>query len=354
MNRHPLNPLLRPTDLSPSHPELTVIGVFNAGAVLFKGQVLLLLRVAETALKDHQIGIPLMNRHNEITIKLLNPKDDHEFDYSDSRFVAYKKANQNGRVAYLTSLSHLRVARSNDGVHFTIDETPLLPEGLYENFGIEDPRITQIGDTFHIVYTSVSSRGVSVSKMTTKDFIHFERNGVIFPPENKDVVLFPEKINGRYVAYHRPVPFGIGGLNIWSATSDNLRDWGNHQCLARADDFGYLNGRIGAGAPPIKTSLGWLHIFHGADAKHRYELSAFITDLKDHTLITHFLKHPLLKPEAPYELTGFFDHVVFSCGVVLKDDIVYIYYGAADSTLALAHIPMTDLLGDMLPYEYID
>jgi predicted GH43/DUF377 family glycosyl hydrolase len=71
-------------------------------------------------------------------------------------------------------------------------------------------------------------------------------------------------------------------------------------------------------------------------------------------LITHFLKHPLLKPEAPYELTGFFDHVVFSCGVVLKDDIVYLYYGAADSTLALAQIPMADLLGDMLPYEYID
>lgn len=354
LKRHPLNPLLTPKDITPSHPDLSVMGVFNAGATQLANTFILLLRVAESRPAGDHICVPLMNRKNEMEFKRFYPETDHEFDYSDSRFVAYKKFHNNGRVAFLTSLSHFRVARSDDGIHFTVDQTPIMPEGPYEHFGIEDPRISLIDGVYHIVYTSVSEKGVTVSKMTTLDFVTFKRDGVIFPPENKDVALYPEKINGRYYAWHRPVPYGIGGLNMWLASSLNLLDWGHHQCILKADDIGFEKGRIGAGAPPLKCALGWLHIFHGADDKHRYALSAFVTDLDDPARITHVLHQPLLMPEAPYEVSGFFDHVVFSCGVILKDDLVYIYYGAADSTMALATVPLSEIEKGMIPYEIID
>jgi predicted GH43/DUF377 family glycosyl hydrolase len=344
------NPILTPQDLKPSHPDLKVVGVFNAGAVLHDDTFILLLRVAETHTSQECLKVPLMNPQGQLIFKSFYPTQDTQYDYSDTRFVAHKKVRNQGRVAYLTSLSHFRIARSHNGVDFTVDETLILPDGPYETFGIEDPRITLIDDTYHIVYTSVSEWGVCVSKMHTTDFHTFHRDGVIFPPENKDVALFPKKINGRFYAWHRPVPGGLGGLNMWLASSPNLNDWGQHQCVIRADDLGYNDGRLGAGAPPLETPLGWLHIVHGADASHRYDLTAIMSAIDDPAKITHRFDGSLLKPEAPYELQGFFDHVVFSCGAVVKDDVLYLYYGAADSTMALATISMEELYRRMIPY----
>ena len=110
---------------------------------------------------------------------------------------------------WLTSISHLRVARSTDGIHFEVEPAPALsPATAYESFGIEDPRITLLDGTYWINYTAVSPYGIATALASTKDFRTFERHGIIFPPPNRDVTIFPEKIDGRYAALHRPMPAG--------------------------------------------------------------------------------------------------------------------------------------------------
>lgn len=345
------NPLIEPQDIHPSIKSHEVIGVFNAAAILHGNETILILRVAEIKRDAHKLLIPHLDGDNQMAYKVLDPSADTEYDFSDRRFVAFKRRNNNGNVAFLTSLSHFRIARSLDGIHFTIDEKIISPKGPEESFGIEDPRVTRIDGVYHIVYTAISADGVVVALMTTTDFVTFERHGIILPPENKDAALFPEKINGRYYMWHRPVPSGLGGLNMWMASSDNLRDWGRHKCVLKAAQLGFENGRIGAGAPPIRTAKGWLHIYHAADASHRYQLAAFITDLNRPDVITHLLEEPLIVPEMDYETSGFFDDVVFSCGVIQKANDLWIYYGAADSKIALLTMELDVLFAKMRDYH---
>ena len=133
---------------------------------------------------------------------------------------------------YLTSISYLRVARSTDGRHFTIDAQPaLFPATPAEAFGIEDCRISEIHGVFYIAYKSVAPTGITVSLAATRDFLHYERKGIIFVPENLDVSISPEKVNGRYVALHRPVPRMLGAPNMWLSYSSDLLTWGDHHFL---------------------------------------------------------------------------------------------------------------------------
>jgi beta-1,2-mannobiose phosphorylase / 1,2-beta-oligomannan phosphorylase len=211
--RFPENPLITPGDVKPFHHDHEVIGVFNAGVAQYNGEVLLLLRVAERPISEDPniVRAPVIDfSSGERKLNIIDlHKNDSRFDFSDPRVIFYNDPNR--RVAYLTSLSYIRIARSKDGRNFIIDEKPFIyPETEREAWGIEDPRVTQIDDTYYIQYSAVSAEGIGVGLVSTKDFVTYERLGLIFPPENKDVAIFPEKINGKYYALHRPVPKGIG------------------------------------------------------------------------------------------------------------------------------------------------
>ncbi|MFP4522720.1 MAG: glycosidase, partial [Fibrobacterota bacterium] len=163
---------------------------------------------------------------------------------------------------------------------------------------------------------------------------------------NKDVALFPEKINGKYRALHRPHNEGFGKPSIWYGESPDLIHWGNHKCIARPYDTKWECMKIGGGSSPIKTDQGWLTIYHGKGENQIYSLGLILMDLEDPSKIIKRTEEPVLVPETDYETKGFFPNVVFTNGAVKKDNgEVYIYYGACDETTNLAVSDIDSLLG---------
>ena len=244
-------------------------------------------------------------------------------------------------IVNLTSLSHLRIARSSDGIHFEIEDKPAIAlTAEEESWGMEDPRITKIEDTYYINYTSVTENGAATSLISTKDFKQYKRYGIIFAPENKDVAIFPEKIGGMYIAFNRPVPAAIGKPEMWMAKSPDLIHWGEQKHfygLSKGDESCWYNGRIGGGAVPIKTDRGWLKIYHAADKKNHYCLGAFLLDLENPSKIIAKTEKPILKPEKDYEKEGFFGNVVFTCGCFVRQETLIIYYGLVIEVRYLHH-----------------
>ena len=347
MQRYKNNPVVSPSDVKASREDLKVVCAFNAAAVEFGGQILLLLRVAETAreCEDGYISFPVVEQSESgprVVLKAVK-EDSPDVDASDPRMIIYKDE------PFLTTLSHLRLARSSDGRNFTVDEAPaMLPLSEIEAFGLEDPRITAMDGHYYISHTAVSSAGIATALASTDDFENFHRYGLIFAPEDRDVVIFPEKIGGRYLALHRPYPKHIGTPAMWLARSPDLKHWGSHQKLidVRADCWDCV--RIGAGAVPFRTPQGWVEIYHGADKDNRYCLGAVLLDGDDPGKVLARSAEPLLVPEAPYELKGLLGNVVFTCGVISSNpDEILIYYGAADSVTALVTTSVDEIIGSL-------
>ncbi len=341
------NPLLTATDVRPTHENLKVDGIFNCGVARYNGEYLLVCRVAESVkdVAEGTVAFPTVARRNgcnELEIVTLE-KDDHpELDFTDSRTVLYRGGGH--RVAYLTSFSHFRLARSQDGFHFTVDDHPMIePDAETESWGMEDPRVTRIGSTYYINYTAVSPDGAATAIISTTDFRVFRRHGLVFLPENKDVVIFPEKIGGKYFAFSRPVPQSIGTPDIWLSESDDLLHWGCHRHFHSVSQQGWDSGRVGGGAPPFRTEKGWIKIYHAADWDQRYCLGAFLLDAGDPMKVIAKSRFPLLQPEACYETDGFFGNVVFTCGCIFENGVVTVYYGAADDKICRADIAIEDL-----------
>lgn len=345
IRRHPANPILGPEDVPPSREDFEVIGIFNAGAVRFGGEVLLLARVAERPVRDDPalLRVPVFDPGGGgIGIRTFR-RDDPDLDLSDPRIVVY------GKEVLLSSISHLRLARSRDGVRFDVGPAPALEAAsTLEAYGLEDPRITAIDGDLYVTYCSISRCGISTSLARTKDLEDFERLGVIFPPENRDVALFPERIGGRYAALHRPVPHHFGPPEIWLARSPDLLHWGGHARLLGLRPGSWDSGRMGGGAPPHRTEAGWLAIYHGVDDAGRYSLGAVLLDLDDPARVIGRSAEPLLAPSAPYETAGFVGNVTFTCGTVLEEDgTLRIYYGVADRAIALAEIAVGEVLASL-------
>lgn len=191
--------------------------------------------------------------------------------------------------------------------------------------------------------------GIGVAMASTEDFRGVRRHGMIFGPDNKDVVLFPEKVNGKYYALHRPTVKSVGSSEIWIAESDNLRYWGNHRHLAGLREGKWDSGRIGGGAVPFRTERGWLELYHGATREHRYCMGALLLDAGDPAKVIARSPQPILEPEAGCETRGFFGGVVFSCGALVDGDTVRLYYGAADTSMACARLSVREIL-DSLEY----
>jgi len=333
------NPLLSPKDLKPSRAGLQITCLLNPGVFTFQGKTWLLVRVAERP--EQQEGIisfPVLKGDGIEIIEIS--ASDPELNASDPRVIKYKG------VDYLTTLSHLRLLCSDDGISFYEPEGYPLLQGQtgQEAFGVEDCRVSLLDGTYYLTYTAVSEQGVGVGLRKTKDWKNFESEGMIIPPHNKDCAIFEEKINGKFYALHRPSSVDIGGNYIWIAESPDGIHWGKHKCIITTRKNHWDSARVGAGAAPIKTEKGWLEIYHGADAAHRYCLGAFLLDLDDPSLVLARTTEPIMVPMADYELTGFFGHVVFTNGHVVNGDELTIYYGAADEFVCGAKFSINEIL----------
>ena len=331
--------ILEPSMLKPTRSDFEVIGVFNPAITKYQDHFIMIARVAERAIQsdpDHYL-LPHYEHDKGVCIRKV-PRDSNDYDYSDCRLV------KNHEATYLTSVSHLRIMKSVDGIAFDLDNAIILfPDNIYEEYGIEDPRITKIGDTYYITFTAVSSNGINVRLIKTTDFLSFKRLGNIFHSDNKDCVIFPEKINGKYFALHRPSISQFGRLDIWTAQSENLTDWGNHQVLMDARIDYQESIRVGGGAVPVLTDKGWLVIYHSADKKHRYHLTAMLLDLDDPQKVLMRSEKPLIEPTEAYEKIGFVNDVVFTCGLVQENNEVLVYYGACDERVALCKLSLPEI-----------
>ncbi len=335
--------IIESSQLRPTRDGFRVLGVFNPSVVRHGDKFVMIARVAEELVQpdEEHFHVPYYTDYDTIAYKCL-PRKHPDYDYSDLRII------KNGATSYLTSISHFRVARSNDGVHFEWDaHNFILPENTYEEYGIEDPRITLINGTYYITYTAVSRFGVNVGLMRTDNFRSFERLGLILHADNKDCAIFPEPIGGRFYALHRPSLSHFGSLDIWLAESENLLYWGNHNVLEQARIEYRDSARVGAGAVPIATEHGWLVIYHSADAAHRYHLCAMVLDKNNPSIVKMRPVKPLVEPSEPFERSGFLNDVVFTCGALQHDGYLWIYYGVCDEHIALCKITHEDVFATM-------
>lgn len=245
------------------------------------------------------------------------------------------------------------IAESDDGYEFTPRPTPItVPDdpmwreytaGMYY-----DPRITKIDDTFYLMHAAHSGHGCRLSLIKTTDFDRFEWMGFVSETDNRNGVLFPEKIGGLYARFDRPNTGGNFG-DMWVSYSPDLIFWGKSECVLRNADVRWAWTKIGPGAVPIKTSEGWLNIFHGVRtqcAQHYiYCLGVALHDLENPAKIIARCDEAILEPEEDYELTGQTPSVVFTSGAVVEDDgEVKVYYGGADTVQCVATSTIEELL----------
>jgi predicted GH43/DUF377 family glycosyl hydrolase len=260
------------------------------------------------------------------------------------------------RVEDLRGISHLTVARGDNGrTGWRVDPEPtVMPDPDHhpeEVWGIEDPRITWLPERqeWAVAYTAYSRRGPLVSLATTHDFRHFHRLGPAMPPEDKDAALFPRRIGGRWALVHRPTPLA-GPAHIWLAFSPDLRHWGDHTLLLPAREGAWWDaGKIGLGPPPLETPEGWLMLYHGVRSTASgslYRAGLVLLDLEDPRRVLHRTDEWVFGPSEPYEQTGDVGGVVFPCGWIHDPttDELRIYYGAADTAIALATATLSDLV----------
>lgn len=248
--------------------------------------------------------------------------------------------------------SFFGLARSQDGYRFEVEEQPvLLPAsdgvfGKYEEMGIEDPRATFLEGSYYIMYTAYSGYGTRIAIACTDDFHHFERIALSSEPGNKDGVLFPERIGGQYVRLDRPIGLEVG--SIWISYSNDLYSWGHSKVLLSPRSGYWDSFRVGASVPPIRTSQGWLELYHGTKMTSSgpiYRAGAALFDLKDPSQVLGVCSVPLLSPREDYERIGDVGNVVFPCGAIVEDDgEVKMYYGAADTYLCVATARLDDLV----------
>ena len=274
--------------------------------------------------------------------------------------MVVEEGDEEPRRGFIDYISSIGYAKSTDGTHFDWETEPLISPGeSFDQFGAEDPRISKIGDRYLITYTALSQPafggpedGVRIGLASTRDFKTVTRHGVVGPGlRDKDAVIFPATFDGRVAMLHRIFP----DIQIaWFDSIDQLCNppadyWSKY--LAHLDDYVVMRPehpweakKIGMGPTPIETADGWLLIYHGVDQKHVYRMGLALLDLEDPLRVIARTKHPVLEPEADYELFGDVDNVVFPEGAAVIDGVLHVYYGAADKVIGLATAKLTDVL----------
>lgn len=310
IHRHPANPILTPKDV-PYGPLLA----FNVGVTRFQGRYVMAFRN----------------------------------DYGEAGAID-------------TTLTNIGLAYSNDGVRWEVQPKPIFTLHDDENLRAYDPRLTVIDGRVYMCFAVDTRHGLRAGIAVTDDFEKFEILTLSLP-DDRNVVLFPEKINGRYVRLDRPFPIYSRSeperFDMWMSQSPDLRYWGDCSLVLAVEDVPFANRKIGPGAPPVKTPKGWLTLFHAVDFdptrgkngwedkwQKRYTAGIMLLDLEDPSKVVGMYRQPLLAPDAPYEAQGGFrNNVIFPGGMILEDSgEVKIYYGAADTYTCLATAHVDDLL----------
>lgn len=276
------------------------------------------------------------------------------------------------------------MAKSTDGFHFTrVSQEPLFETflGNWDGGSIEDPRIVKFGDYYYITYATVPyypgrywepqyaqrllpdvgedapfilrKNQTRTGLAITKDFKTIFRPGYLMDPtvDDRDVIIFPEKVNGKFVTLHRPMSwvgeaYGTQNPAIWISFSDDLLEHKTLRLLAKSE-FDWEE-KIGGSAPPIKTEHGWLTLYHAVGKDHKYRVGCMLLDLQDPSIVTHRLPEPVMEPEYDYEEKGIYKGICFPCGNIVKDGTLFVYYGGADQYVGVATCPMDQLLTELL------
>lgn len=286
-------------------------------------------------LTKYDVPYPVATVHNGAVSK-----------YMDKYIMIFRSHLLNGR-------SILGIAESDDGFSFKVSEKPfMVPANVgvfkeYEEYGIEDPRISLIENEYFITYSAYSRHGVRVAIAKTTDFKSVERISLITEADYRNVVIFPEKFNGLYARLDRPHS-EIAPWSIWISYSPDLKFWGESKRIMAPMQYHWDEMKIGPGAPPVKTDKGWLHIYHGVFSTMDgsvYRLGVALHDLKDPSKIIGVADNWILQPEEPYEVTGYVHNVVFSCAAVKEENnSIKIYWGGADSVMCAGTVLEDDLI----------
>jgi len=290
-------------------------------------------------LTHKDVPYPVATVHNAAVVKVKG-----------KYIMIFRSHKLNGR-------SILGKAESDDGFNFIVDKKPFMEpatEGVfkdYEEYGVEDPRIVFIDEEYLITYSAYSRNGVRIGLAKTIDFKSIYRMSLITEADYRNVVIFPEKFNGLYARLDRPHS-EISPWSIWVSYSPDLIYWGKSELIMKPCQYHWDEMKIGPGAPPIKTSRGWLSIYHGVFSTMDgcvYRLGVALHDLRDPSKIIAVGDDWILQPEEPYEITGYVHNVVFCCGAVPEDDgTVKIYWGGADSVMCVGTANIEDLVDHCL------
>jgi len=277
------------------------------------------------------------------------------------------------------------LAVSNDGLHFKrVSDEPALSPSVdgFDASTIQDPRMVKIGEWYYITYACrfspygqfwmpkaqqfkhpvcppdfprvIRNNATSTGLLLTKDFRTFIRAGRITDPllDDRDVVLFPEKISGKYWMIHRPLEwvgpeYGTEQAAAWIASADDLLGFGQSSLLIK-QRFDWEAGKMGVNTPPIKTRHGWLTLYHAVGSDKYYRIGALLLDLDDPSRVLHRTADWIMQPEEHYETEGYYKGCVFPCGKVVIDEMLFVYYGAADKYIGVATCPLDELLDYLL------
>jgi predicted GH43/DUF377 family glycosyl hydrolase len=281
-------------------------------------------------LTKEDVPYPVSTVHNAAVVK-----------HRDEYIMIFRSHRLNGR-------SILGIARSSNGYKFKVDPKPFLTSSdEYDEYGVEDPRITYIEGDYLITYSAYSQYGVRIGLARTKDFSQVERVAYITEPDLRNVVIFPEKIGEYYVRLDRPHT-ELTRWSIWISYSKDLIHWGQSKIVMRAQFYRWDAMKLGPGAPPIKTEKGWLNIYHGVFetmAGAVYRLGVALHDLKNPAKIIGVGDRWILEPEDPWERVGYVPNVVFSCAAVPEEDgTLKIYWGGADTVMCVGTAKIPELI----------
>lgn len=266
--------------------------------------------------------------------------------YGDEYVMLFRSHLHNGR-------SIIGIAKSKNGYKFKVEPEPFLTPSLsgvfgeYEEYGVEDVRISQIKDEYFLTYSAYSRHGVRIGLAKTKNFKMVEKIALITQSDLRNVVIFPEKINGMYVRLDRPHS-EISKWSIWISYSPDLVHWGNSKVIMKPETYHWDEMKIGPGATPIKTARGWLNIYHGVFETMSgtvYRLGVALHDLNDPSIILGVSDEWILQPEDSWEVSGYVPNVVFTCGAIPeKNGSVKIYWGGADSVMCVGSANINELV----------
>ncbi len=265
----------------------------------------------------------------------------------DGRYIMLFRSHcRNGR-------SIIGLAESADGLRFRVRPKPFLtpaerePFSSYEEYGVEDPRICAVDGRYLITYSAYSRHGVRVALAETPDFERIERMALITQADCRNVVLFPQRFDGRYARLDRPHS-GIAPWSIWISYSPDLIHWGDSRVLIKPAAYHWDEMKVGPGATPVRSPRGWLNIFHGAFETMRgavYRLGVALHAPEEPARVVGVADDWILQPEDPWEISGYVPNVVFTCGAVAEDDgTMKIYWGAADTVMCVGTASVDDLV----------